>query len=124
MSKLKQTESHKVFPAELRKDTLIVSPAGDTIGFRDTDINKEINTLFAVLDLPEVKNLIVDLGTSRYYGTIVIGALNAMGMKIRDRGGKISLCNASDDMRGILRVMNLDTIWPLHESLKEAIKAM
>jgi anti-anti-sigma regulatory factor len=124
MSKLKQTEFHKILPADLKKDTLVVSPAGDAISFREGDLNKEIKSLFEVLDEPGVKNLVVDLGTSRYYGTIIVGAFNALGMKIREAGGKIALCNASDDMRGILRVMNLDKIWPHYDSLKEALKTM
>ena len=124
MSKLKQTEFHKAFPAELRKETLVVSPAGDAVGFRELDLNKEIKTLLEILDQPEVKNLVVDLGTSKYYGTIIIGAFNVLGTKVRETGGKIAMCNASEDMRGILRVMNLDTLWPHYDSLKEALKAM
>jgi anti-anti-sigma factor len=124
MTKPNPAQFHKVFPAELRKDTLVVSPRGDSISFRDSDIDKEIKVLLEILDQPQAKNLVVDLEASRYFGTTIIGAFNVLGTKARDRGGKIALCNASGDMRGILSVMNLDTLWPHYDSLKEALRAV
>ena len=123
MVDIKQTKFHKVFPAELKRDTLIVAPGGDAVSCRDSDINKELNTLQQLIDQPEVTNLIVDLGSSDYFGSIIIGAINNMGMKAKDAGGRIAICEASTDMMGILRVMNLDTIWSHYDTKKEAIRA-
>ncbi len=124
MVDIKQTKFHKVFPAELKRDTLIVSPGGDAVSFRDTDINRELNTLQRLIEQPDVSNLIIDLGSSDYFGSIIIGAINNMGLKAKEAGGRIAICNSSPDMLGILKVMNLDTLWTHYDTKKEAIRAL
>ena len=123
MVNMKQTKYHKVFPAELKRDTLIVSPGGDAVSFRDSDIHRELNTLQQLIEQPETTNLIVDLGSSDYFGSIIIGAMNSLGLKAKEAGGRIAICNASADMIGILKVMNLDKIWSQFDTRKEAIRA-
>jgi len=124
MVDFERTIPHKVLPVEQKRGTLIVTPVGDAVSFRETDVQREITTLHALVSDPGVHNLVVDLGSADYFGSIVIGAINSLGLKARDDGGRIALCNASDEMLDILRVMNLDNIWFNFESRKAALKAM
>ena len=124
MVDIKQTQFNKVFLTDLNKQTLIVSPAGDAIGFRDSDVNKEMHTLLELIGQSEVSHLIIDLGNSEYFGSVIIGAINSLGLKTREQGGRVALCNASDDMIGILRAMKLDDIWAHYDSRKAALKAI
>ena len=95
MVDIKQTQFNKVFPTAVNKQTLIVSPAGDAISFRDSDINNEMHTLLEVIGQPEISHLIIDLESSEYFGSVIIGAFNSLGLKTREKGGRIALCNAA-----------------------------
>lgn len=124
MANINKAELHKVFPAELQGSTLIVSPKGDAVSFRDIDVHNETTAVMEILDDAKVVNLVVNLSGARYYGTTIIGALSSMGMKIREKGGQNILCGASDDMLDILRIMKLDTIWTQYATLRESLKAL
>ena len=122
MTKLDKTRHHKVFLAELHGDTLLVIPQGDAAGFRDSDIAREHKVLMELVDDPRVANVLVDFGRSNYFGSTVIGAIHNLGIKIRAGGGKLGICDASDEMRETLRTLRLDGIWQQYDSLKAALK--
>jgi anti-anti-sigma factor len=123
MTRLDKTRNHKVFLAELQGDTLIVRPQGDAAGFRESDIARELATLLEIVGDPRIANLVVDLGRSNYFGSVVIGAIHNLGMKVRNGGGRLGICDASDEMVETLRTLKLDTIWTHYDSLKAALKA-
>ena len=93
MAGLEQTQFHKVFLAEVEGRTLVVTPRGDSIGFRDTDVAGELKTLLSLIGTPGIVNLVVDLGNAEYFGSTMIGAINQLGTRFREIGGKIALCN-------------------------------
>lgn len=124
MGRLTQTQFHKVFPAELEGNTLIVTPRGDAVGFRDTDVAGELKTLLELAGSPGIVNLVVDLVNSNYFGSTMIGAINQLGLRFRDAGGRIALCNVSTQMADMLEIMHLNEVWMNFDSRKIALKAM
>ena len=124
MAHFRDVSRHVVFPLKRKGDTLIVSPAGDVGSFTSADVQGELNQVVKLFDDPRLKNVIVDLGSSNYFGSEMIGAINFLGSHVRERGGRFAVCEASPDMRQGLHIMKLDTIWPLHESRREAENAV
>jgi anti-anti-sigma regulatory factor len=118
-----RARGHKVFPAELQGATLVVAPRGDAVGFRDADIHAEMKRILELLDTPEVASLVVDLGAATYYGTVIIGSVTSFGQKARTLGRQAVLCNVSDEMLDVLRVMKLSDMWPKYRSQKDAVEA-
>src|SRR3954469_9445933 len=97
MTKLHQTRLHKLFLAELSGNTLVVRPQGDAAGFRQADLVGELNTLLGLVDDPQVVNLAIDFGRANYFGSLVIGPVHNLGAKFRNPGGKIAICDTSDE---------------------------
>jgi anti-anti-sigma factor len=124
MGALERTQFHKLFLADLVGETLVVTPHGDSVGFRDTDVAGELTTLLSLADSPGVKNLVVDLESSKYFGSTVIAALTQLGARFRERNARIAMCNASPEMAGILQVMHLNEMWMNFDSRKIALRAM
>ena len=123
MTKIPQARFHKIFPAELSGDTLIVRPQGDAAGFRQSDLPMELHTLLALVDEPQVDNLLIDFGRADYFGSVVIGAIHSLGVKVRNAGGRVGICDTSDEMLETLRILKLDAIWTKFDSVKAALKA-
>jgi anti-anti-sigma factor len=124
MDRLERTQFHKVFPAELEGTTLVVAPRGDAVSFRETDVSGELKTLLELAGSPGIVNLVVDLGSSNYFGSTMIGAINQLGSSFRNAGGRIALCNASPQMNDVLSIMHLDDIWMNFDTRKIALRAM
>lgn len=116
-----QATNHSVFPAVPHGDTILVTPRGDASGFGAKELQAELKAILEWLEQPDVKNLIVDLGSSNYYGSQIIGAVNSMILKVRDTGGRSGVCELSDDMRDGINVLNLDRLWTFYDTRKEAL---
>ncbi len=124
MGRLAQTEFHKVFLARLEGNTLVVTPRGDAIGFRDSDVASELKTLLGLAGSPGIVNLIVDLGSSNYFGALMIGSISQLGTRFQEAGGRIALCEASAQMSEMLRVMHVSDAWMAFDTRKIAVRAM
>ena len=124
MTTLKDTQHNNVLRVERKRNTLVVTPAGDGIGFRDADIQQELNLLLSLLDGPDFDNVVVDLGGANYFGTTIIGCITGLGRKTEETGGRLAVCNASEDMQGVMQVMHLDRRWPHFDSLRDALKSL
>ncbi|GAB4143725.1 MAG: hypothetical protein Tsb009_15000 [Planctomycetaceae bacterium] len=124
MIDISKAKSFSVFPVELRGDTLIVTPHGDAAGFGTREFQAELNTVLTFLEDPDVHSLIVDLSTSNYYGSQVVGAINSLVLKIRETGGRAGICGVSQDMQAVLETMKLDSLWTFYGTRQDAMAAL
>ena len=120
MSWQTKTRHHVVFPVDQDRATLIVSPRGDAVAFRDSDVHQELDTLMECIDDSEISHLIVDCSGANYYGSTIIGAIVGLARRVTDSGGTAVFCSLSSDMQNVLQIMNIDKMWPMFDSLKAA----
>lgn len=85
-------------------------------------MNTELARIRELAKSPDIRHLIVDLSNGNYFGSVVIGELNQLGQVIRDRGGRTALAGLSSDMHDVVRVMKLDNLWEIHDSLPTALR--
>ena len=124
MIDLTDTKTHKVFLVEAKGDTLIVTPTGEAFEFGHIKVVNELNTILDLLDETVPQNLVIDLGRERYFGSVIIGAINSMVNRSLDQGGRVATCNASTEMQRVLTIMNLSERWPNFPNRKKALKAV
>lgn len=111
MARFTNLDRHSLYPVEIIGDTLVVSPRGDAAGFNPTAVNHEMATVMELAQSPGVTHLIVDFSGANYFGSIVLGGLVQLTQTVKKRGGRTAICDASQDMQDILRIMKLDALW-------------
>ena len=109
------------FTSERQGKTLIISPEGDSLSFEESDIKRSLDQLHNLLDEPEIKNLIVDVGSAPYLGSIIVGAIMVLCKKATDNGGKAAICNASPSVLDSIQLMRLDSVIPYFATREEAL---
>ena len=112
---------HTVLKFERDGDTLIVLPTGDSLRVEERVLAKEIAALHEMIESKDSKNIVVDIGNSPYFGSLVLGAVIALCKRITDKGGKAALCSASEGMRESLEIMRIDTIIPYFSTREAAM---
>jgi len=115
-------DSHRAFRFERDGVTLIVSLQNDCLNTEESALEREIDNLHKVLDEPSMKNVVVDIGSLPFFGSIIIGAIMGLCTKAVARGGKAVMCDASEGMRDVIRIMKLDTVIPYFQTREEALK--
>ena len=121
---LTMPDSHKAFRYERAGATLIVSLQGDSLQTEESALEREIDILHKIIDEPAVKNVVVDIGSKPFFGSIIIGAIMALCQKAIGNGGKAVLCDASEGMRDVIRIMKLDSVLPYYQTREEALKSL
>ncbi|MDP7275925.1 MAG: STAS domain-containing protein [Planctomycetaceae bacterium] len=111
----------KVFQIVRLASTLVVVPQGATMNFQYTDVHLESNELFRILDEPNIKNVLIDLGAVDYIDSIIISSLLRVLTKSRQLGGKGVFCCASDDVKEVLKCIQIGRLWPLFDTREEAL---
>jgi len=93
--------------------------AGSLIG---DDLAYELTGLLEQFEQSDLRNAVIDLEKSSYFGTSMLQAMTAVWKRVRARGGKMALCNLSDTGHEILHVTRFDTLWPICSSRSEALQ--
>ena len=113
-----------VFDVVIAGDTAIVTPRSDLREFEFEAIETGTSRVLAHLRRSPVTNLVLDFGRTDCCGSTALGSFIRFWKLIRSRGGRMALCNVSEHEKEILRVTNLDGLWPICASLEEAIRTV
>ena len=112
----------RIFDTELQDATLIVAPRGNVSTLAGEDVHSEVVGLLDQLEQAAVMHVVIDLQKASYFGSSMLGAMNALWNRIRRRGGKMAVCNVSGTGLEILQISKFDTLWPICASREEALK--
>lgn len=109
------------FAAEQHGDVLVLAP---TRNLGDLDLVGQDDPCRKMLDrvrTSTAKHLLVDLGQIEYFGSTALGVFIQAWKTISGRGGKMVICNASENERAIFANTKLDTIWPFVDTREEGL---
>jgi anti-anti-sigma factor len=111
----------RFFETQCRCDTLIVTAAGNISSLASANMQTETNRLLEKVRDLGIKNLVFDLSKADCFGTSMLELMHALWRHMRQAKGTMALCNVSKIGREILGVTRLDTLWPVCDTLEEAI---
>ena len=117
------THTNTVFTIQLVGQTLVVTPQGNSTGFRYNDIHAETNAVITAVGRQNARNLVIDFNRVEIVGSIMISAIIKLARKITAKKGQAAFCSASETMKEVMQSMNLTRLWPYFESQEEAIKS-
>lgn len=111
----------KVFQVERLGPTLVVLPQGPALQFQHNEVHLESNALLRVVDEPVFKNVVIDLHCVDYVDSLIISSILRCLTKIKQRGGKSVFCRASENMRSLLKSIQLGRLWPEFPTREDAM---
>jgi len=112
----------KVFQVERLGHTVVVLPQGPALQFQHNEVHVESNALLRVIEEPVFKNVIVDLHCVDYVDSVIISSILRCLTKIKQKGGKSVFCAASQNMRSLLKSIQLGRLWPEFPTREAALE--
>jgi anti-anti-sigma factor len=85
---------------------------------------EEAQRLLNELRNSQLVHVIVDLEKVEWFGTFLVEILLSLWRYVKANHGKLRLCNVSELGREVLRVLRLDTMWPIDGLREEALHAI
>ena len=111
-----------VFEIEREGETIIVTPAVNLREFEFVESN--VNEVIEVLSDLSIKNLVMDLQRTDYFGSSALALFVKLWKMMTGRNGGMVFCNLSEHEHEVLAVTKLDMLWRICESRAEAMKVV
>lgn len=114
----------QIFARAVLGNTLVLNPLIHLGSLNEPEISVETQDLLDFLNRSASANLVIDLAHGDYLGTSMLGALVKLWKRVSQRGGRLALCNVSENVIQVLRVTKLQTVWPIYSSREQAVAAV
>jgi anti-anti-sigma factor len=119
-----QIRDGQIFAREVHGKTLVLNPIIHLGSIHEPEIAHETEDLLDLLKQSPATNLVIDLGRGDYLGTAMLGAVVKLWKRVSQGGGRLALCNVSDNVWQVLRVTKLQTVWPIYGNRDQALAAL
>jgi anti-sigma B factor antagonist len=105
-------------------DIAIIVPANEVETMQWELIEQAAEIVLAPLKKQPAAGVIVDLSKVSFFGSVFLSLLLRCHKLIKQQGGEMVLCGASDRARELLRLTALDTIWAIYDTREQAMEAL
>lgn len=106
---------------DFEQDLVIITPSGDLGTLRYQELHLEVGRINDLLRHGGFENLLIDLSERRRIEHVILMALVGF---CRSIPGKAALCSVSNEIRQSMEIANLLSLWPIHTSRAEGLRAI
>lgn len=89
----------------------------------DMSISPELKGEFILLCRPKLKSLIIDLTEVEFCDSSGLGALLIADRQMRQHSGEVKLAGVHKKVLSLLKISQLDKIFPIFDSVEKAINS-
>ena len=124
MSTKEKTVKPGVIQIERHGDIAIIIPASEVENMQWELIEQAADIVLSPLKQEPASGLIVDLSQVAYFGSVFLSLLLRCHKLIKQQGGEVVLCGASERAKELLRLTALDTLWAIYDKREQALEAL
>jgi len=124
-----RVEAWKAKPSEYfaleRAGSVLVVVLGQSLdSLCGSELLEERSILLDEIREPTIGAVVIDFANVEYFDSLVLDTLCQVWKHLREREGKMALCNLSEVGDQILRTSRLDTLWHLRPSRLSALESL
>ncbi len=109
---------------DIVRDTLIIVPKGDVVGYSEPVFNRELAALRRTIKQREsLRNLVIDLSESNYFSPDTIEQLKRLQTGMQP-GGQVVICSPSEDVQVALQGLGLPELPGIYRSAASALSGV
>jgi stage II sporulation protein AA (anti-sigma F factor antagonist) len=110
------------FSADRDGDILILTPL---INMSELEYSQTMSAeILALFNDTTIRHLVLDFQKTDYFGSTALGFFIRLWKMIKDRGGRMVMCNMSAHESEILEVTKLTEYWSIVPTREAALKAI
>jgi anti-anti-sigma factor len=104
--------------------TLVITPTSDLREFEFDEVEAAAEFTLKQVGSGAARNVIIDFRNTDFYGSTALAFFVKLWKRVTSAGGELAFCNVSQHEREILEITRLETLWPLCDSLEQALAAV
>lgn len=103
---------------------VMLTPMRNLTEFDFVEIEGAMEIVFGRMSKAAARNVVVDFSRIDYCGSTALGFFTRLLKQTQARGGELAFCNVSPGEKEVLHITHLDTLWPICESIDEAVQTV
>jgi anti-sigma B factor antagonist len=119
-----ETTQDQSFRIERHGEIAVVIPSPKVEEMHETLIEQAAKLVVNSLREDPPAGIVIDLSQVNYVGSVFVSFLLRCHMLGKKHGSEIVLAGASEPARELLHLLDLETLWALYDTRKEAIEAL
>ena len=116
--------THDQFRIERHGEIAVVTPSAKVEEMHETLITQAAKMVIDSLREDPPAGIVIDLSQVNYVGSTFLNFLLKCHLLAKKQGSEIVLAGASQPARELIQLTDLETLWALYDSRKEAIEAL
>jgi anti-anti-sigma factor len=112
------------FRIERHGEVAVVIPSAKVEEMHETLIAQAAKMVVNSLKEDPPAGIVVDLSQVNYVGSVFVSFLLRCHMLAKKQGSEIVLAGASEPARELLHLLDLETLWAIYPTRKEAVEAL
>jgi anti-anti-sigma factor len=112
------------FRIERHGEVAVVIPSAKVEEMHEALITQAAKMVVSSLKEDPPAGIVVDLSQVNYVGSVFVSFLLRCHMLAKKQGSEIVLAGASEPARELLHLLDLETVWALYPTRKEAVEAL
>ncbi len=118
---LAEESTSEYLKVECVNNVIVVTPSGDLGEFVVNTIGGDAErALKKFQETHECRHVVIDFCHTDYFGSSALGLFVRLWKRARERGGRMALCNLSEHEIEVLKVVRLNELWAICDSLEDA----
>jgi anti-anti-sigma factor len=113
--------STRLFSTYCSDHALVVAPMSPIGSLCAADVRREAQDLMAEVHAEGVAKVIFDMDRAEYFGSQVIELMILVWRYLAPARGTLVLCRLSPAAREMLHIVGLDTLWPICDTIEQAL---
>lgn len=117
--------STDLMKVECREDVAVVTPTGNLGEFVISRVEEQAEAALKRFESSDTcRHIIIDFCNTDYFGSSALGFFVRLWKRVRQRGGRMALCNLSEHEIEVLKITRLNEFWTITDTLDDALTAV
>jgi anti-sigma B factor antagonist len=112
------------FQIERHGEIAVVTPSAKVEEMHETMIEQAARLVVQALRTDPPAGIVIDLSQVNYFGSVFVSFLLRCHSLAKKHGCEIVLAGPSDPARELLKLLDLETLWAIYDTRKEALDAL
>lgn len=121
---IEETGHEQSFKIERHGEIAVVIPSSRVEEMHESLIEQAAKLVVNSLKRDPPAGIVIDLSQVNYFGSVFVSFLLRCHMLARRQGSEIVLAGASQPARELIHLLDLQTLWAIYDTRKEAIEAL
>lgn len=119
-----QPQSGPAIASERVGTIAVITPTPAATALAEAELAKVADAILTPMQSESLTGMVIDLSKVDFFGSVFISFMLRCHTLIKKKQGRMLLAGATTNIREMLHLTALDSLWPMHKDRAEAVQML